>query len=495
MEDIKLIIRKKTFIVTVLFLTTIGCQDNLELLPPGAFSVGNVLQTESGMTSVLYSAYASEKQSGYSIKNIVNMNEVCTDIGFNTGGGENRTLSLFINFTWDPSTGWIVGDYWNPKYQAIRNANVILDNIENANQIDTSTKALFTAEARYIRGASYVRLYNLFGAVPLRTTGDFAVEEANLPRASDDEILSFIEADLMASIINLPNPGEESIYGRANKGQALGLLTKFYLQTKQWAKVVSASSQLINLGYYELFPTFREMFFIENEENKEFIISWSRLNIAGQGSSYQNGAFPPGFRRANNIPEFEWKPGFANWATQYRLRDAFVNSFDLNDARLQAIIQEYFNAQGNLVNLRNEVDNSRCLKFFDNNQVSNSSGSDNPYIRYSDILLSRAEAMNELNGPTQESLDLINEVRNRANLVDLTLTDAPSKDVLRDIILDERGWEFVAEGKRREDLIRHGKFISKAIERGVNAKPHHILFPIPSAEINANPNVSQNDGY
>ena len=489
MKKIKLIGR---IIAIIAILGAVGCSDELELTPPGEFSSSNVLQSESGFTAVLYSAYNFDNTFD---KQAINPIEVCTDIGYNTGGGENRTLSLFINFTWDASTGWINGDFWLPKYRAIRDANVILDNIENTDKLDSSFKTLISAEARYLRASSYAWLYNYFGPVPLRTTGDLSVQEANLAKASNEEMLAFIETELSAIVSDLPNPGQEAQYGRATKGHALGILTKFYLETKQWAKVVSTTEQLMALNYYELFPSFREMFFIENERNKEMVVAYPRLNVQGNETNYQNGAFPPGFRSAPNIPEFEWTTSMANWATQYRLQDDFVDTYAPNDARLQTIIQEYYNGAGNLVDLRAENNNRRCLKFFDNAQTGNFCGADMPFIRYADILLSRAEALNELNGPTQEALDLINLVRNRANLVDLTFTEATSKEVLRDLILDERGWEFVAEGKRRDDLVRHGKFISSAISRGHSAKPHHVLWPIPQDEINANPSIIQNDGY
>jgi hypothetical protein len=141
-------------------------------------------------------------------------------------------------------------------------------------------------------------------------------------------------------------------------------------------------------------------------------------------------------------------------------------------------------------------DNARCLKYWDNATAGNHSGNDVPIIRYADILLTKAEALNELNGPTQESLDLINEVRIRAGIATLTLTDASTTDVYRDLILRERGWEFVAEGKRREDLLRHGKFISLAQARGIGtAADKHKLYPIPQIEIDANKICGQNEGY
>jgi hypothetical protein len=148
------------------------------------------------------------------------------------------------------------------------------------------------------------------------------------------------------------------------------------------------------------------------------------------------------------------------------------------------------------VNLLSTPDNVRSLKYWDNATVGNHSGNDVPVIRYADILLTRAEALNELNGPTQEALDLINLVRTRAGIGNLTLDVATSKNILRDMILRERGWEFYSEGLRREDLLRHNKFISLAVARGVaTASDKHKLFPIPQTEIDANPLCEQNPGY
>ncbi|MEX2594855.1 MAG: RagB/SusD family nutrient uptake outer membrane protein [Anditalea sp.] len=131
--------------------------------------------------------------------------------------------------------------------------------------------------------------------------------------------------------------------------------------------------------------------------------------------------------------------------------------------------------------------------------MGNEHGNDEPEIRYADILLSRAEALNELNGPNQESIDLINQVRLRAGLSSelLAVGDFSTKEALREHLLNERAWEFYGEvGIRREDQIRMGTFISSAIERGhTNAQPFRVVFPIPQAAIDADPNLVQNENY
>ena len=109
-------------------------------------------------------------------------------------------------------------------------------------------------------------------------------------------------------------------------------------------------------------------------------------------------------------------------------------------------------------------------------------------------MLFRAEALNEINGPNQEAIDLVNRIRERAKVPLLELNDF-TKESLRDHFLNERKLEFYSESLRREDLIRHGKFIEQAKTQRKNAMPHHILHPIPQLEMDVNPNLEQNEGY
>jgi hypothetical protein len=469
-----------------------GCEKDLETIPTDRFASETIAASADGVKAVLFSAYNTNNR-GDSWNNGIMLNEVSTDIAFNSGGNANRNLIPFINFTVDASSN-LIQYLWNQSYFTIRDANIVLESLE-AGDFDPDFKREISAEARYLRAFEYASLYNYFGRVPLRTG---STQEGGLPRASAEEIETFIASELTDILADLPAPGEEEYFGRANKGQALGVLTKFYLNTKQWQKAVSASKQLMDLNYYALYPTYREMFFIENEQNREMIVAWSSINQAGPDSSwFQCGAFPPGFKRAPNIPEFVFVNGqMKNFATQYRLLDAFVDSFDPNDARLQAIVQIYEKMNGEMVNLRDSPDDSRPMKFFDQNALQNDAGNDQMVVRYADILLSRAEALNHVNGgSTQESVDLVNQVRERSKLSGYTLAQAGSESNFNDLILKERGWEFYSEALRREDLIRNGVYISRAKDRGKNAQPYQILFPIPQQELNSNSALTQNEGY
>lgn len=471
-----------------------GCAKSLDVIPRDEFSPGNVLNSAAGIKALLFSSYANiQTQPNYRFS--INFAEVSTDIAFNTGGNENLIYTQFINFTWDPSVAEFNGVCWAPFYRAIRDANFVLENVESAADLSATLKQQFIAEAKFLRAYSYTQLYNYFGAVPLRTSND---QEGTLARASDDEIKTFIETELKACVADLPAPGAEEGFGRGTKGTALATLTKFLLNTKQWQKAADASGQLIALNYYQLYPVFKDMFKVENERNKEMIWVVPCTNAkVNMGNWFPSGALPTGFSYTDQVPEYRWTSAVQIFATKYKLRDAFVNTFDANDKRAILVIKKYMNTAGRLIDLTATPNSTSSIKYFDNNGLKNECGNDIPLYRYADILLARAEALNEVSSaPTQEAFDLINLVRARAGIGNLTAINTPTKDAFRDAILRERAWEFISEGKRREDLIRQGKFISAATARGVaNAKATHTLFPIPQAEIDANPKMVQNAGY
>ncbi|WEK37446.1 MAG: RagB/SusD family nutrient uptake outer membrane protein [Candidatus Pseudobacter hemicellulosilyticus] len=476
----------------VTLLTHTACEKMLDVVPLAEFAPENVLTTEAGIKAVLYSGYAG-MQNPTPSRNIINASEVTTDIGFNTGGAENLTMAQLINFTFDASLGLFNADVWSPNYRTVRDVNTILESIEAAN-ISDDLKKRYTAECKFLRGYAYEMLYKWFGPVPLRISTQ---QPSDLARATDAEMRNQIEADLIAAIADLPDPGKEEAFGRANKGAAWALLAKYYLNTRQWEKANDACKAVMDYNYYSLFAEYQHMFEVANERSKEMILVQPARNEEGFGNWYSAGALPANFKSTPQIPAFTWVTGMANFATQYRIRTAFINTFDLaRDKRAILLVRTYVNISGATVDLTTTADNVRSLKYWDNATLGNHSGNDIPVIRYADILLSKAEAMNEISGPTQDALDLINQVRERANLDDLTLADATSKDLLRDLILRERGWEFYSEGKRREDLLRQGKFISGAKARGIAAvADKHVVYPIPQAEIDANKACIQTDGY
>ncbi len=487
--------QNRLYILLVFALAAVvACNKALDISPKDELAPANVLTNSAGMKALLFSSYANvQTQPNYRFS--INMAEVCTDIAFNTGGNENLIYTQFINFTWDPSVAQFSDVCWAPYYRSIRDANFVLENISNVADAGDQLKKQYIAESRFLRAYAYTQLYFYFGPVPLRTSNS---QDVTLARATDTEIRNFIETEITACLADLPDPGKEEAFGRANKGVALAALSKFQLNTKQWDKAAATTKQLMDLGYYQLFGVFKDMFKVENEKNREMI--WvvpctnSKTNL---GNWFPCGAMPTGFQYTDQLPEYKWTASIQNFATKYKLRDAFVNTFDAADKRFVLVVRKYVNSANQVVDLTKTANSTCSLKYFDNNGLKNENGNDIPLLRYSDILLARAEALNEISSaPTTEAFGLINQVRSRAGIPDLTIANTPTKDAFRDAILRERGWEFISEGKRREDMIRQGKFVSSALARGAtSAKATHVLFPIPQAEIDANPKIVQNPGY
>lgn len=477
---------KKNSFNTILYttilasLTTLaGCDKALQEDNFSQLSTGDFLRTESGIRALSIAAYSNAQYKAFDMNAKVNFGELPTDIMYQGGGGVAGNAAQLYNFAWESTMDWFNTQGWNKCYRAVRDANTILDNVDNAPMAE-ATRNRYKGEARFLRAFAYQMLNDWFGPVPLNLSS--APSSAPIVRATEAEMNSFLETEFRAAADLLPVTQDE--YGRATKGAALGFLAKFYLNTKQWQASANAAKEVMDLGVYSLYPNYVDMFKVENERNSEFIFVSAAVNIAGQGNQWMAVSFPANYPRQSNQ---------ASFASNYRLYDAFVNSFEADDTRRGAILTSYTSTAGQLVTLlgRNE---SRSFKYFpDPNSLNADAGNDIPELRYADILLTRAESLNEVEGPTQESIDLINEVRDRANASLLSLADY-NKETLRDAILEERKLEFFTEGFRRQDLIRHGKLISNAVARGKNAQPHQVRYPIPQPEIDVS-GIQQNEGY
>ncbi len=474
--------------VMILFLFS-GCKKYLKEDVYTEYEPSGFLKSEDGIQKVLTGAYGQLQVIDYGARDdVYSLSEFPTDEMLENGGGFEASASLFINFQWDATNGFF-SSIWSRMYRAVRDANVLLDNIDKITSISANQLAQYKAEARFIRAAAYVHLYRYFGPVPLITTA--AALNLSPKRPSNADFLNFVITELSNAATDLPV--SQNLNGKATKGTALAVLCKFYLNTKQWQKSADIAQQIIALNKYSLFPAVERLFAVENKNNSEYIYVFPCIAKAGYSNNVMAHTFPPGYPIQTNWTKF---------GAQFRLYTSFVNTFDTaNDRRYKMILTKYINTSGQLILLNqdasgNPLNNARSFKYVpDPTAQADAMGNDIPVIRYADILLSRAEALNELNGPVQEAIDLINEIRKRAGINLKLLSDFTTKDQLRDFILEERGREFFAEGHRREDLIRMGKYISNAVARGKNAKSYQVLYPIPQSEIDANPELKQNDGY
>lgn len=486
----------KSSLIILALLIGWSCEDQLDSPPFDEFAPENVLTNAKGIEAMLFNAYGfTNPQEG--VHTLILPQETTTDIMIVSEGGVAGLNSPFETFTWTADTQWL-NEWWSRLYRAIRDANIVIDNIDNF-EGDTERKSIVLAEAKFIRGSTYALLYNLYGPVVLRRASG---EPTNKARATEEEMLEFIETQLLEAIEDLPHPGSVPSYykyGRATKGTAMAHLAKHYLNTRQWQAAADMTQDVMDLGYYDLYPNFRQLFFVSNEGNREMMSVWPAINQQGYHTTFPNGVASPDFYSAPNIPELVRDPAqMAAWATNWRVTDWVIDGMEANDDRALPAVDDYIDVTGS--NLRysdQRANNRRYMKLFDPNGQGNFHGVDIPVIRYADMLLSRAEALNELNQSIGEAKDLIKQVRERAGLTDHTTLDAASQgSALRDIILSERAKEFIHEAKRREDLLRHDLFLSNAEARGVTVDgTHRRRFPIPAEEANNNDLIVQDQGY
>ncbi len=490
----KLLNRYSVFAIGLLALLLSGCEKPLEIEPKSEFS-GAFLDTQEGIEALLASAYADAQLNGWGgAADYIALNECTADVFRDyIGAYFNNTLRKYQEFSFDPGHTEVIQPYWRQNYRAIRDANILITVIPDHPLLSQELKDRYLGEAKFIRATAYNLLYDWFGGVPLitETTTDLFPE-----RATAQEIEDFVISELKAAAPLLPTTVPATEFGRATRGSALGVLAQFQLNVKKWADAAQTAQQVIDLGVYQLLPNYADIFALDNEGNNEMIYVFPNIDVEPVGSNWTRNVLPG-----------DYPTSVVNAATQVVIPIPFYNTFDPNDKRAGLIVTHYVSSKGVNVDLLNpksaplgdKYKHPRSFKYpIDEDSADPTiGGQDVPYIRYSQILLTRSEGLVMSTGTvSQEALNLLNMVRNRAGLPNYTLTDIPNQATFIDKILTERAWEFYSEGKRRPDLIRHGRFIQNALDRGIIlAKPFHVLFPIPQPERDANEKLAQNEGY
>jgi len=475
---------KKIILLLTLFSTVFSsCKKALDEEVFTDLGSSNFYKTAEDAEALLAAAYSASRGGEIRTESYLLTGEVTTDILIQRLGSIALLFKAAEDFTWDATHPRLI-DLWNQHYSAIYRSNVVLDKVP-AISMNEGRKKILLAEARFLRAFSYQYLYKWFGTVPLITTSEVMISDRP-KRATEAEMTSFFETEFDKAAADLP--AKQAQFGRATSGAAIGFLARHYFNAKKWTEAAQTAKRVMDAGTHDLFltPNRIDLFALNNEGNKEMIYVLPLIPQPNLGSTYISLAAP-------NDYKFQF-PGKVNLAADIRIRSAFLTLFNAADDRRKAFLFQYINTANQTVTLG--VDNVRSFKYLEDPQgINQFSGNDFPLLRYADILLIRAEALNELQGPTQESIDLINRIRNAAHITPITLAAYPTKDLLRNFILDERGREFHSEALRREDLIRHGKFISGAVTRGKSAQAYHVLFPIPQSEIDKNSNLVQNPGY
>lgn len=416
---------------------------------------------------------------GYGEATVFNLQQVQTDELFVQWGNFN----VFTNFTLTPSTYGNFGSMFDDLFEGIFIANNLIQSLEGNENISEQIRTRVRGEALFGRALFYSTALSFYGDLPKIT--EPLTDPLNPPsRDSSSEIAKLIIDDFTEAAFLLPDSYPASDDGRFTKGAALAQLSRFYLNQKNWSEAIKAAREVLEIGY-NLSPVYADIFGVNNENNPEIIFKLPSFPQLGIGTTITAHTANPDYVSGS-------------WGGHLAL-NSFYDSFDSDDLRKTHLVKEYVSIVDGTTKI---IDNGAMIMKYevDEGRVGVWAGNDIVLHRLSEIYLTLAEALNEENGPNQESIDLINDLRDRAFNNDLSkriqLIDFPTKESLRDRILTERSWELFAENYRRDDLIRQGKYIQQALDRGiVNAQPFHVLYPIPQGEIDRNPNMKQNDGY
>lgn len=423
------------------------------------------------------------------------LNELSTD-ELNTGWSGGWLLC--DQFQWSANNFNGIKDCYKLYSQGITKATRIIDALEHST-VNEKKKERCIAELRTLRVLYANLLYSMVGPVPIVTDPSVANDvytEWKPERPTKEEYVNYMVTELEESYAQLDKTLSDTDWGRLTQGAALTLLTKIYLNDKNWQKAAETAKKVMDLGVYDLLPVYKDVFAIENEgpSNKEVIFPIQRITSDLNYSWTYFACVLP----ASPLYKSELGLSMSIWGG-LKMPWAFYDKYEASDSRLETIIRYYTDVDGNEVDFR-QVNHPKAtgaapMKYSEDPDFRGSNqGNDFIMFRYADVLLSRAEALNELNGPTAECVELINQIRRRANASEIKVGDF-TKDSLRDFILDERGRELYCEGHRRDDLIRHGKYIQQAVAEGYAAKDYHVLYPIPQDVMNENENLKQNPGY
>ncbi len=429
----------------------------------------------------------------------------------NGSGDRSANNTVWDAFSWTPDVRE-VASAWEQNYNAINEANTLIAKLPESD-MTADDQAWFEGQAKFLRALFYFNLVRIYGGIPLIVAPTLDLSDIDKPRSSAEEVYTQIITDLQdAETLLSPYDEADHAAGRATSAAATALLSKVYVQQRDWVNAAAKAKEVIDLGVFGLFEDYNAILNPDNSNGKELIFSIQHGGTSNENASIFNARDiflfgPP----AQTLPDgtsirYHNLQDVVIFQVPQDFFDATPNTYRKWET-MRKKMPYYFNG-GTLVQDTVDLYAPFVVKYHYVDFASSNlrGGVDFPLIRYSDMLLTYAEALNEANGgPTPAAYDAINQVRQRARAVGTPYEQAESiypdlaglsQDQFRDAVLTEEAREFVGEGHRRWDLLRHDRLISDAQQRGVsNADEHHVLFPLPGNALSVNENLEQNPGY
>lgn len=499
--------------------------------------------TESDLIRIAGAAYTPWRSIAMDGDGLHELQDVPTDQvviaakpwGWYDGGAWNRMHM----HTWTPESVPVV-NFWNKTYNGITNANKAIFQIESGLIPVQSGKENILAELRTLRASYYYLLCDLYGNVPYFT--QFDVPAGFLPaQISRAALFDSIVNDVKAALPNLSTTVDKTTYGRFTRYGAFALLAKMYLNaevytgTANWQESMDYADSVINSGKFALDPTQRSVFTFNNETSKEaiFAVPYDEKRATGNVLWYKtmNGQHERTFNAQ----------GGGGWGGTTMVPQ-FINTYDPDDTRLTqnhifgvqrasdgTVLNNAFGAvTGQPFNIINDVpmvDSALEIHGYREGKyefkVGNLGQMSNDFFvfRYADIIMMKAECLLRT-GNANDAATIVTQLRQRnftlnpakaivtgAQLLQgssyiygkrengVQITNEGGADIQYGRFLDELGWEFEQESRRRQDLVRFGLFNRKSWLSHTPSNSNKRIYPIPQSEINKNQNLIQNPGY
>lgn len=532
--------------VSVLGMTS--CSDFLDTVPHDALSPVTTWQTEDDAQKFLVGCY-----DGWADANEILYLDCGSDFGYN-------------NFQWE---SWkTIGNgsmsaanevYNLYSFSMIRRCNTFLENIDKVEFSDESVKNDMIGQVRTIRAYQYFDKNWWYGGVPIIENYETA-EEAQVARNTEEEVKQFIYDELDAAIPLLNETPKSR--GYIAKGTALAIKMRSALYYGDYERAKEAAQAIMDLKQYELDPDYANIFTVAGQGSKEIIASvqyienLKTLYTIGQMYPNADGGWSSIVPTQNLVDTYEMDNGL----TKEEAGDYYdpAHPFAHRDPRMAMTIifpgQDWngriFNTlDKQIVNAATGAEETNGDYPANADNASKTALSWNKYLgpksqyadmwstnacpivfRYAEVLLTYAEAENELNGPSAKVYDLLNQIRNRVGMPDVDQSKYGTQSTLRELIRRERSVELAGEGLRRADILRwkdaNGKMVAETVLNGPLTRiigtvdhsgtdpytratitrtdelienrsfaVHNRYFPMAQSDMDANPNLKQNPGY
>lgn len=542
---------KQYIMMGTVALTAVSCSDFLDTAPLDALSPNTTWKTEQDAQKFAIGCYSGWEDGG----TLLYMD--CTsDFGYNNFAWEGFRDIANGNMTQANSGASFYG------FGTIKRCNTFLGNVGKVEFKNEASKKDLIAQIRFIRAYQYFIMNWAYGGVPIIEDYSTA-EEAKVPRKTEKEIRDFIAKELDECTSDLNNTPSEK--GRIAKGAALALRMREALYYGDWDIAKKKAEEIIALGIYSLEPNYLKLFQVAGQDSKEIILAVQYIpnthTLYTIGQMYNNGdggwsSIVPTY---NLVDTYEMKNGMTinETGSGYDAKHPFKD----RDPRLAMTIiypgADYIKADGSKgifntldktidgnpnANYMTSADNASKTGLTWNKYLSPITQYDDIWktnacpivFRYAEVLLTLAEAENELNGPSDIVYKQLNTIRSRVGMPDVDRAKYSTKEKLRELIHRERAVEFAGEGLRRADILRwktdDGKMLAEKVLNGnlerrigtvdasvsnpelratINTNPtpsdvliekrvfktFHRYLPFSQSSIDKNPKLKQNEGY